>query len=396
MRIKRFVILLTCFGPFAAYCQQDSIQPKAALITNVPFTVLSGGVILLKARFNTLAEPLNFILDTGSGAISLDSATAEEFQISHVPSGRTINGIAGTREVDVAKNNTLHFPGLTVDSLDFYVNDYEILSSVYGEKIDGIIGYSFLHRYIIKLNFDSAQMQVFTRGTITYPRGGTLLHPLFTALPIQSLTLKDKRKLKGNFYIDTGAGLCFLLSKRFEEDSSVLKDKRVPISVQVQGLGGKKEMRVTIIQQLQIGPYRFRKVPTNILDDEFNAISYPFLGGLIGNDILRRFNMILNYAEKEIHLKPNSHFHDEFDYSYTGMNLYYENGVVVADDVVEGSPAGKGGVKQGDVIMAVNSNFTNNVATYRNLMQHVGERINLLVMRDDNPILLSFRVGRIF
>ncbi len=137
-------------------------------------------------------------------------------------------------------------------------------------------------------------------------------------------------------------------------------------------------------------------MPTNILDDEFNAISYPFLGGLIGNDILRRFNMILNYAEKEIHLKPNSHFHDEFDYSYTGMNLYYENGVVVADDVVEGSPAGKGGVKQGDVIMAVNSNFTNNVATYRNLMQHVGERINLLVMRDDNPILLSFRVGRIF
>jgi C-terminal processing protease CtpA/Prc len=155
-------------------------------------------------------------------------------------------------------------------------------------------------------------------------------------------------------------------------------------------------MLLTIMKLVQIGPYKFRRVPTNILDDEFNAISYPFLGGLIGNDILRRFNMILNYQEKEIHLKPNSHFRDEFDYSYTGMNLYFENGVVVADDVIEGSPADKGGVKKGDIVMSVNANFSNNVVKYRNLMQHVGQKVTMLVLRDDNPILLSFRVGRIY
>ncbi len=38
------------------------------------------------------------------------------------------------REVDYAKNNSLIFPGLQVDSLDFYINDYDILSSVYGRK----------------------------------------------------------------------------------------------------------------------------------------------------------------------------------------------------------------------------------------------------------------------
>ena len=42
-----------------------------------------------------------------------------------------------------------------VDSLDFYINDYEILSSVYGEKIDGVIGYSLFSRYIIKIDYDS-------------------------------------------------------------------------------------------------------------------------------------------------------------------------------------------------------------------------------------------------
>ena len=45
--------------------------------------------------------------------------------------------------------------GLTIDSLDFHVNDYDILSSVYGDRIDGIIGYSFFSRYIVKIDYDS-------------------------------------------------------------------------------------------------------------------------------------------------------------------------------------------------------------------------------------------------
>ena len=380
----------------ASYGQERYIEKHAKLITRFSYKQLSGGVILVKAKLNKIPDSLNFILDTGSGAISLDSATTKEFNIPHVPSGRTINGIAGVREVDVSKNNKLILPGLELDSLDFYINDYEILSSVYGEKIDGIIGYSFFSRFIVKMNFDSLRIEVYEPGRINYPKGGTLLHPLFTALPIQPLTIKDERKVNANFYIDTGAGLCFLMSKQFEKDSSVLKKRRRPISVQVQGLGGKKEMLLTIVKQVQIGPYRFRKVPTNILDDEFNATSYPFLGGLIGDDILRRFNIIFNYPKREIHIIPNKHFNDEFDYSYTGMNMYYVDGQIIADDVIDGSPAEKSGLKKGDVIMAVNSNFTNNINAYRNLMQGVGDKVTLLITRDAVPLILSFRVGRIF
>ena len=112
------------------------------------------------------------------------------------------------------------------------------------------------------------------------------------------------KTVNANFYFDTGAGLCFLMSKQFEEDSA-FKKKRKPVSIQVQGFGWKKQMLLTIIKEVKIGPYRFRKVPTNILDDEFNATSYPFFGGLVGNDILRRFNIIFNYPKREIHLLPN-------------------------------------------------------------------------------------------
>ncbi len=112
-----FYIIFTV-GYLASYGQEENIEKNARLITKFSYRQLSGGVILVQAKFNKIPAPLNFIMDTGSGAISLDSSTTKEFNIPHVPSGRTINGIAGIREVDVSKNNTLTFPGLVLDSQD--------------------------------------------------------------------------------------------------------------------------------------------------------------------------------------------------------------------------------------------------------------------------------------
>lgn len=365
-------------------------------LTKFTFEELIGGVILIKAKLNDLPQDLNFILDTGSGAISLDSATVANNNIPHKPSGRKISGIAGTKDVDFAQNNILTMPGLRIDSLDFYINDYELLSGVYGIKIDGIIGYSFLKRYVVKVDFDSLKISIFSPGKIKYPRSGTILHPAFSSIPIQSLYLKDKTEVTSDFYIDTGAGLCLLLSKQFESDSSFLALKRKPVSVQVQGLGGKKRLLLTVIKKLKIGPYKFRKIPTTILDDEFNALSYPNIVGLIGNDLLRRFNLIINYPDRIIHLSPNSHFNDNFDYSYTGVNLYFEDGHIIADDVIEGSPAFLGGLKKDDLIISINNDFSQKIIVYNTLMNEVGRPITMVVNRKGEIMTIHFKVGRIY
>ena len=78
----------------------------------------------------------------------------------------------------------MKFPGLDVDSLNFHINDYEILTSAYGEKIDGIIGYSFLSRYIVMINYDSLTDFCLQQGAIKYPRGGFLLKPALVNIPV--------------------------------------------------------------------------------------------------------------------------------------------------------------------------------------------------------------------
>ena len=389
------LILIFTFFTTSLFAQEMYWQTPAKYITSFPFKQLSGGVMLVKAKFDDLPDSLNFILDTGSGGISLDSSTAEKYKIPHVPSGRYIYGIAGVHKVDFAQNNKLSFPGLNVDSLDFYINNYEILGSVYGMEIDGIIGYSFFSRYIIKINFDSLRISVYQPGFIRYPTHGILLHPRFRGIPYIPLVFKDSRTMASRFYFDTGAGLCFLLSKQFSKDSSVFLKKRKPVEVEVQGMGGKRQMKLTLIKELQVGPYKFRKVPTYILDDEYNILAYPSQGGLLGNDILRRFNLILNYPQREIHLSPNSHFNDLFDYSYTGMTMYSLDGHILVDDIVKGSPADRAGLKNDDVVLSIDNNFTQNIETYKNLLQKTGGRINILVLRNNKPIIFSLRIGRI-
>ena len=166
---------------------------------------------------------------------------------------------------------------------------------------------------------------------------------------------------------------------------------RKPVVTQAEGMGGRLQMRLTVIKEVKIGPYRFRNVPTYLYQDEYNVTSYPYVGGLVGNDLIRRFNLVLNYPGHEIHLSPNSHYAEPFDYAYTGMGIYYVQGKIMVEDVIEGSPADKGHFKVGDEIISIGTNISHNVQVYKNLLQSPNEEMKVIVNRNGKLILLSIR-----
>jgi hypothetical protein len=392
-------ILLKCiytamvfFGTSTLGAQEQFIDPPSKKLTSFPFQLLSGGVIIVKAKLNNYPDSLQFILDTGSGGISLDSMTVEKYKIPVAPSEKKIKGIGGIKKVSFLNDATLYFPGLTVDRLNFHVNDYEILTNVYGIKIDGIIGYSFFVRYIVHINYDNTIITVNTTGEYKYPRGGYMLNPIFTAIPIQQTSFKDSREMMSRFYFDTGAGLNFLISESFARDSAVLHRKRKPpVITQAEGLGGKMVMRYTTVKWVKVGPYKFRKVPTHVFEDPYNVTNYPLLGGLLGNDLLRRFNTTFNYVKQELHIVPNSQFKDFFDYAYTGLAMYYVDGEILIDEVAPGSPAEKAGFKKNDYVLAINNDFSKSIQSYRVKLQSVREKLTFLIMRDGDIITLNLK-----
>jgi hypothetical protein len=369
--------------------------PSAKPLSKFKFEQLNGGVILLRATLDQHKDSLNFLLDTGSGGISIDSNTAVEFNLASVHSDKTIRGIGGVRPVDFTMHHTLHMPGVTADSLDFHINNYSLLDGIYGLKIDGIIGYSLLRRYIIQIDYDSQTLKFFSPGAFKYNRGGTLLHPAFNSLPIQSADIKEIRDIRHRFYLDTGGGLCLLLSKDFTLDSAIFPKKKKMVETIAEGLGGKKAMQITTTKEMRLGPYKFKRVPTYVFDDEFNVTSYPSLGGLIGADLLRHFNVTLNYPKAEIHLLPNSHFKDPFDYSYTGMELYVDEGKVLVGDVMKNSPAQKAGLKSDDEVFSIDGKIGVSFTAMKALLQNANKKVHLIIFRNGKPYDIRMKIESI-
>jgi hypothetical protein len=185
---------------------QVKSNTKTTFITRFPFTLLSGGIIILRATLDDFPDTLNFILDTGSGGISLDSAVVESLHLVKTPTERLLRGIAMMRKITYVTNRTLHFTDLNVEHLDFHINDYDLLTSVYGVKIDGIIGYSFFSRYIVKIDYDKSMVEVWSQGTIKYPRSGMVIKPAISGIPVFNATVIDGNSVESRVFFYYGAG----------------------------------------------------------------------------------------------------------------------------------------------------------------------------------------------
>lgn len=379
----------------AAWAKENTREKPPKLITQFNFIQLYGGVIIIKATVDDLKDSLNFILDTGSGGISLDSVTAAALNIETQPSGRTIRGIAGIKEVNFAYNHRLNLPGLKVDSLDFHINDYGMLSGVYGVQVDGIIGYSFLRRYTVGIDFDNHLIKVYPTGNFPYSKSGYILRPAIAALPMQFAQVTDNTTLSARYYIDTGAGLCLLLSRKFITDSSLFPPDKMMYTSVAEGIGGKTNMNLTVVKRFKLGRYVFKKMPTYVFDDDYNVTSYPFLAGLIGNDLLRRFNLTINYSRSEFHMVPNKSFREPFDYAYTGFNMFQDGYDVLVIDVMPDSPAEKAGLQDGDIIVSIGNKFAGNLQDYKNVLQQPGNRIRMVITRNGNLEEIKILVGSI-
>lgn len=402
MRILPFHVFFLCLlilNVNVSAQEQESTTdgPEARFITRFPFKQYYGGVVVISARLNNYPDTLQFLLDTGSAGISLDTSTCLRLGVPLTPSDKIVRGLGASKNISFATDHSLHLPGLSVDSLDFHVNNYELISQVYGIQIDGIIGFSLLSKFIVQVDYDKEEIVMFTQGSFRYPRGGYLMRPNLTFIPVVPAPMRSgKRNVNHRYYFDTGAGMCLLLSTQFVKDSALLvKRKAKVIPTEAQGLGGKMQMFITTMNEFRIGNYTFRNVPTYLFDDVTNITSYPSLGGMIGNDLLRRFNLTLNYARKEIHLMPNTHFRDQFDYSYTGLIIYLIDNRIEVTDVIRNSPAEKAGFKTGDLILAVNNNFTSNLQVYRDILKNIGTRPTLLLMRDGELLLKKLPIRSI-
>ncbi|MCX2681158.1 PDZ domain-containing protein [Galbibacter sp. EGI 63066] len=439
---KHFLWLFFFAFCFISYGQGGFALEKGNKFEKVRFKFVNN-LILIPIEVNGVE--LSFILDTGvnnpilfnlTGADSVEIKNAKEILLKGLGEGKPIKAIRSTgnrfRLGDVYNNN---------QDL-FLISDSSMnLSPRMGLDVHGIIGYDILKNFIVEINYSRKKIKFHDPDKYMYKNCRKCETRRLHLEGSKAYVFADVKQFSTNKWVgvklllDTGSSDALWLFENKEQE--IVEPAHFFDDFLGFGLSGRihgKRARVKnfIIAGLEMEGAKVA-YPDSLALQYINSMRDR--NGSLGSEILRRFNLILDYPNNKITFKKNSSYKDPFKYNMSGIELQHNGLRVVkalaggidrgvkdnsADnrikilaseqfhlelhpaleiaEIREGSPAHKVGLKEGDVIVEVN-----NRNVYRYSLQEVrgminkkaGEKIYLTVDRSGSELKFSFVLKKV-
>ena len=150
--------------------------------------------------------------------------------------------------------------------------------------------------------------------------------------------------VKGAFYLDTGANSS-LLHGSFVDTAGLARGRRT-LPIAIRGAGGEEKASLCRFDSLRIGGITVERPVLAITRGEKGISALENVDGIIGNDILERFTMTLDYRKQRVLRKKNARFGEPFHRDRSGLELARkEDGRIVVVKVLAGSPGAKAGLR---------------------------------------------------
>lgn len=277
------------------------------------------------------SDTLYFIVDTGLSTTLISRLFPEDSVSLNYSKESILKGLGIGVEIKSIQSysNQIKIGKLNLYNIPINVMKEDIfnLSSIYGTKINGIIGYSLFKDFIVKINYSKKYIEIYDPKYFRYKkkkkRRSQLPFTFYNKKPyIQTYIVRsDNVKVPLKLLIDSGASLAFWLSLNTNNQIK-LPGKNIP-SLIGQGLSGKIYGKIGRINELHIGKYKFNEVITAFPD----SISVKWMlknedrNGSIGGEILSKFNVIIDYTNQMISFSPNAYFKKEFYFNHSGIEL---------------------------------------------------------------------------
>jgi hypothetical protein len=367
-------------------CPSTAVQ-TTALPATFPIEVWSNHVYV---KVCVAEHALEFILDTGAGATSLDLNIARQLGV-HLGQTFTVGG-AGAGRVAGARveNASVALDGLSIVQPIATAIDLSRLSPREGHRMDGILGYDFIARYVLAIDYERSELRIYDRDRFHYDGSGTSVPvTLIDRFPIidAAITLGEHDTLRGRFVVDVGSGAALTLRKPFVDENH-LRD-RVGQTIRRTGsggVGGQTTSDVGRVAALLIGGIELARPITQLFGDSAGVMSQRGAWvGNIGGVILRRFTLLLDYQGKRMIFEPNARIDEPFETDMSGAGIVSDDSLssIVVDNVAPGSPAAEAGLTRGDVIASVDGAPASHrlLAELRDRFRRPGERVVLIVRR---------------
>lgn len=324
--------------------------------STVPFSLINNHIIV-PVSING-SEPLNFVLDSGAGATVITEShrsrqlklkEGAEVTLSGAGSGfvSTASIVEDTRvsigAVSLLGQSVVRIP---LDAIPFFSE----LDEVY---FDGIIGYDFLRRFVVEINYDA--MQVVFWDSAAYQPPADLPGRDWQALPLEiagsmpfittQVSNAQGDTISVKFLVDTGSTGSFSL---IPSSHDAIKQPDQYYTITAQGLTGDMQSLVVETDFLALGSYRLTDLVGSYSisgEDSENGSN-----GNLGNRVMSRFNVIFDYPDKRMLVQPNHRFYLPITDDRSGLRILPHRRGGKVTSVAAGTAGAGIGLQAGDII----------------------------------------------
>ncbi len=297
-----FIILLkgkdSCYTRISTlrkpYTKADGNSPTAN--DTLSFTLESDNKVHLKGRIND-SEPLDFMFDTGADQIVLYKKGAKKVKLLF--DGKMENaGFGGTHTREISNRNKIQLGNMIwKDEAVMYIDNQ-------ADKADGIIGFNIFEDKVVEIDFDKGIMVIHAQSYDPgpgYVKSKIIYDGTLPQIPLMLQT--GTQSYINEFVFDMGAqsGLFMTypswVNKEFEKLAPITHQKG-------RGVGGNNlHSSVVLLPKLILAGEELINVPVGLATKNPQGWT---AHNLLGMDIIKRFNIVIDYQQHNLYLKPNS------------------------------------------------------------------------------------------
>ena len=312
--------------------------------------------VWLKASINGGA-PENFLFDTGASVTVIDSGWAATHGLK--TEGRMQAAGAGAAGgASFATLGSLRIASTAKDGVELQDVKVAVLDvnpsfePMFWRPMAGVIGYDVISRFVVTVDYDDSLLVLHDPAAWTYA-GTEKALPMVMNGTVPALTGKFDDEDEGLFRLDVGSSSTVDVHAPFAKKTGLVNRMGKTTRFDGVGFGGSFASDVGRLHSMSLGPYEWDDPVVTVSHATEGAFASEEFAGNVGNRILERFRVTLDYERRQVYLEPGKHYGDRDHLTRAGLLLTKRDGKVGVESVLANSPAERAGLKPGDQVLVV-------------------------------------------